>query len=51
MTAKERLIFYWTGEVKEHYKEWKQAQENGDEEKARIEKQRYIDAKKTLESL
>lgn len=51
MTAKERLIFYWTGEVKTHLKEWKKALENGDEEKTNLEKQRYIDARKTLESL
>ena len=59
MTAKEilifywtgELIFYWTGEVETHFNEWKKALDNGDEEKAKIEKQRYIDARKTLESL
>ena len=51
MNARERMIFYWTREAEAHFKAWKEALDNGDTEKARTEKERYISARKTLEQL
>lgn len=51
MTARERLIFYWTKETETRMKEWKAYQESGDKEKAEEAKKRYISARKTLEEV
>lgn len=51
MTGRERQLFYWTQEAKTQLERWREAQRFGDKEVAKIAKQQYISARKTLEEL
>lgn len=51
LTTKERLLFFWRGEVEARLKEWQECQRNEDKAGAEQAKRHYINAKLTLDSI